>query len=48
MTNEQSFISAEPFDSDLYTSSRTYERVPNAFIAQADICESVEEYPREL
>ena len=48
MTNEQSFISGEPFDSNLYASSRTCECVPNTFIGQTDISESVEEYPREL
>jgi len=48
MTNEQIFISAEPLYSNLYTSSRTCECVPNAFIGQTDISESAEEYPREL
>jgi hypothetical protein len=30
MTNEESFISAGPFDHDLHTSSRTLERTLNA------------------
>jgi len=48
MTNEQNFISAEPFDGNLYISSRTWEWVPKAFIVQADISERAEEYTREL
>jgi hypothetical protein len=44
MANELTFVSADHFDRDLYTSSQTRERVLNAAIAQADISESFEEY----
>jgi hypothetical protein len=44
MTNELSFVSADHFDRDLYTSSQTRERVLNAAIVRADISESFEEY----
>ena len=44
MANELSFVSADHFDRDLYTSSQTRERVLNAAIVRADISESFEEY----
>ena len=44
MTDQHSFVSADHFDRDLYTSSQTGERVLNAAIVQADISESFEEY----
>jgi hypothetical protein len=44
MTNELSFVSADHFDRDLYTSSQTRERVLNAAIVRANISESFEEY----
>ena len=42
--NEQSFVPADHFDRDLYTSSQTRERALNAAIVQADISESFEEH----
>src|SRR5215813_1647043 len=42
--HEESFVSAEHFDRDLYTSSQTRERALNAAIVQANISESFEEY----
>ena len=42
--NEQSFVPANHFDRDLYTSSQTRERALNAAIVQADISESFEEH----
>ncbi len=44
MINELSFVSADHFDRDLYSSSQTRERVLNAAIVRADISESFEEY----
>jgi hypothetical protein len=44
MTNDQSFVSADHFDRDLYAGSQTRERVLNAAIVQANISESFEEY----
>ena len=44
MTNELSFVFADHFDRDLYTSSQTRERALNAAIVRADISESFEEY----
>ena len=44
MTNQYSFVSADHFDRDLFTSSQTRERVLNAAILQAEISESFEEY----
>ena len=44
MTNELSFVSADHFDRDLYSSSQTRERALNAAIVRADISESFEEY----
>jgi hypothetical protein len=44
MTNEHSFVTANHFDRDPYTSSQTRERALNAVIAQADISESYEEH----
>jgi len=44
MANELSFVSADHFDRDLYTSSQTRERVLNAAVVRADISESFEEY----
>ena len=42
--NEQSFVPANHFDRDLYTSSQTRERALNAAIVQANISESFEEH----
>jgi hypothetical protein len=42
MTNEQCFISVEPFDGNLYTSSRIFECVQTTFTGQADISESLD------
>jgi hypothetical protein len=42
--NEQSFVPADHFDRDLYTSSQTHERALNAAIVQANISESFEEH----
>jgi len=44
MTNQHSFVSSDRFDRDLYTSSKTAERVLNAAIVQAEATESFEEY----
>ena len=44
MTNQHNLVSAESFDRNLYTSSRTAERVLNAAIVQAKISESFEEH----
>ena len=44
MTNQHSFVSSDRFDRDLYTSSKTAERVLNAAIVRAEITESFEEY----
>ena len=44
MTNQHSFVSSDRFDRDLYTSSKTAERVLNAAIVRAEIAESFEEY----
>jgi hypothetical protein len=44
MTNQHSFFSADQFDRDLFTSSKTRERVLNAAIVQAKINESFEVY----
>ncbi len=44
MTDQHSFVSADRFDRDVYTSCQTRERVLNAAIVQADISESFEEY----
>ncbi len=44
MANELSFVSADHFDRDLYTSSQTRERVLNAAVVRADISESFKEY----
>ncbi len=44
MTNQHSFVSSDRFDRDLYTSSKTAERVLNAAIVQAEVTESFEEY----
>jgi hypothetical protein len=41
---KQNFVSAEPFDQDLYTSSRSLERTLNSAIVQADISENFEAY----
>ena len=42
--NEQSFVPADHFDRDLYTSSQTRDRALNAAIVQANISESFEEH----
>src|SRR5262250_3623943 len=42
--NEQSFVPADYFDRDLYTSSQTREDALNAAIVQANISESFEEH----
>ena len=44
MTNQHSFVSSDRFDHDLYTSSKTAERVLNAAIVRAEITEGFEEY----
>ena len=44
MTNQHSFVSSDRFDRDLYTSSKTAERVLNAAIVRAEVTESFEEY----
>ena len=44
MTNQPSFVSADRFDRDVYTSCQIREHVLNAAIVQADISESFEEY----
>ncbi len=44
MTNQHSFVSSDRFDRDLYTGSKTAERVLNAAIVQAEVTESFEEY----
>ena len=44
MTDQHSFVSADHFDRDLYTSSQTGDCVLNAAIVQAEISESFEEY----
>ena len=44
MTNQHSFVSSDRFDRDLYTSSKTAERILNAAIVRAEITESFEEY----
>ncbi len=44
MTNQHSFVSADRFDRDVYTSCQIREHVRNAAIVQADISESFEEY----
>ena len=41
---EESFVPANHFDRDLYTSSQTRERALNAAIVQANISESFEEH----
>ena len=41
---EESFVSADHFDRDLYTSSQTLERALNSAIVQANISESFEEH----
>ena len=46
MTNQHSFVSSDRFDRDLYTSSKTAERVLNAAIVRTEITESFEEYVR--
>ena len=38
MTDENNFISAEPFDGDLYTSSRTRERTLNSALDEPGRC----------
>src|SRR6266850_6078716 len=42
--NEESFVPADHFDRDLYTSSQTREDALNAAIVQANISESFEEH----
>jgi len=42
--NEESFVPADRFDRDLYTSSQTREDALNAAIVQANISESFEEH----
>ena len=44
MANRHSFVSSDRFDHDLYTSSKTAERVLNAAIVRAEITEGFEEY----
>ncbi len=44
MIDQHGFVSADPFDRDLYTSSQTRERALNAAIVQAEISRSFEEY----
>ena len=44
MANQHSFVSSDRFDRDLYTSSKTAERVLNAAIVRAELTESFEEY----
>jgi hypothetical protein len=44
MTNEHSFVAGDYSDLDLYTSSRTRERLLNSAIVRAEISESFEEY----
>jgi hypothetical protein len=44
MIDQQSFVTAELFNRDLYTSSQTRERALNAAIVQAEISRSFEEY----
>jgi len=41
---KESFVPADPFDRDLYTSSQTREDALNAAIVQANISESFEEH----
>jgi hypothetical protein len=41
---KESFVPADPFDCDLYTSSQTREDALNAAIVQANISESFEEH----
>jgi len=38
MTNERSFISAEPFDAGLFTSSQTRKRTPNPELDEPGCC----------
>jgi hypothetical protein len=38
MTNEHSFISAEPFDGDLYTSSQTRQRTLDSALDEPGRC----------
>jgi hypothetical protein len=38
MTNDRSFISAETFDGDLYTSSQTRERTLNSALDEPGRC----------
>ncbi len=44
MTDQHRFAYADHFDHDLYTRTRTRDRVLNAAIVRADISESFEEY----
>jgi hypothetical protein len=44
MTNQHSFVFADRFDRDVYTKSKTGERLLNAAIVQANISESFDEY----
>jgi len=44
MSNQQSFVSTDHFDHDLYASSQARERALNAAIVQAEISESFEQY----
>jgi len=44
MTDRHRFAYADHFDHDLYTRTRTRDRVLNAAIVRADISESFEEY----
>ena len=44
MNDQNTYFTADHFDRDLYTSSRTRERALNAAIIQADISKSFEEY----
>jgi hypothetical protein len=44
MIDQHRFVYAGRFDDDLYTKSRTRDRVLNAAIVRADISESFEKY----
>src|SRR5690348_10560399 len=44
MANEHSFVVADHFDRDLYTSSQTRERALNAAIVEAEISQSFDKY----
>jgi hypothetical protein len=44
MANERSFVVADHFDRDLYTSSQTRERALNAAIVEAEISQSFDKY----